>query len=218
MISSKVIRIILVSCSLLLLTPAAFGQEAGQGTSQTRTDQREDDTNLDTQLYLILATNRDIDEGKMPTALDPVMKRLHESLPFKHYTLSGTFINRVKNLGRLEVSWVGGPFINAQAPIGNPSFNQFGAWVTLVTEGDGQQIIRLREFRFGAKVPIIVGIPNTPTNASTVEPRVPVVNYESVGLRTDLSIREGIPVIAGTLHVGPSGDAIVVAISARRAN
>jgi hypothetical protein len=31
-------------------------------------------------------------------------------------------------------------------------------------------------------------------------------------------MREGMPVIAGTLHVGPQGDAIVVVVSARRTN
>lgn len=221
MISIRVLRTIFFTtvCACLLATaPAAFGQEPAQSTSQTRQAQRDDDTNLDTQLYLILATNRDIEDGKMPAALDPIMKRLRESLPFKHYTLAGTFLNRVKNFGRLDVSWVGGPFVNASAPVGNPSFNQFGAQVTLATDSDGAQIVRLRDFRFGAKVPIVVARPNAPTNASTAEQSLPVVNYESVGLHTDLSMREGAPVIAGTLHVGPSGDAIVVAISARRAN
>ena len=56
-----------------------------------------------------------------------------------------------------------------------------------------------------------------PTNASTGT-GFPVINYESIGIRTDLTMREGSIVIAGTLNVGPSGDAIVVVVSARRAN
>ena len=221
MILNKVFRVMSLALGcvcLFMVASTALGQEASQSTSQTRVAQREDDTNLDTQLYLILATNRDIDEGKIPAALDPIMKRLRESLPFKHYCVAGTFLNRVKNAGHLDVSWVGGPFINAQSPVGAPSFNQFATWVTLGTDSDGQQIVRLREFKFGARVPIVVSVINTTTNASTGESRIPAYNYEPVGLHTDLSMREGTPVIAGTLHVGPSGDAIVVAISARRAN
>ena len=220
MISMKLFRAIVaafICAGTLVLAPAVFGQEPAQSTSQTRQIQRDDDTNLDTQLYLILATNRDIDEGKMPAALDPIIKRLHESLPFKHYSLAGTFLNRVKNFGRLEVSWIGGPFVNASAPVGNPTFNQFGATVTLATDNEGKQVVRLKDFRFGAKVPVVIGRVGI-TNASTVEQGIPAINYESVGLHTDLSIREGTPVIAGTLHVGPSGDAFVVAISARRAD
>jgi hypothetical protein len=221
MTSTKGLRVIvfaIVCAGILSTAPAAFCQQTAQSSNQTRQAQRDDDTNLETQLYLILATNRDIEDGKIPPALEPIMKHLRESLPFKHYTLAGTFLNRVKNSGRLDVSWVGGPFANASAPVGNPSFNQFGAFVTLTTDSEGAQIVRLREFRFGAKVPIVIAHPTATTNASAAELTLPVVNYESVGLQTDLSMREGTPVIAGTLHVGPSGDAIVVAISAHRAN
>ncbi len=45
-----------------------------------------------------------------------------------------------------------------------------------------------------------------------------VVNYESTGLNTDISMREGEPVVVGTLHVGPSGDAIILVMSAKRSN
>jgi len=221
MISIKILRAIffaVVCGGILAISPATFCQQPAQGANQTRQAQRDDDTNLDTQLYLILATNRDVEEGKMPAALEPIIKRLRESLPFKHYTLAGTFLNRVKNFGRLDVSWVGGPFMNSSAVVvGNPSFNEFGAAVTLGTDSDGVPVVRMKEFRFGAKVPIVMARTSATTNASTTEQTLPVV-YESVGLHTDLSLREGAPVIAGTLHVGPTGDAIVVAISARRAN
>jgi len=45
---------------------------------------------------------------------------------------------------------------------------------------------------------------------------VPATNYEPTGLATDISIREGEPVIVGTLNVGPSGDAIILVVSAKR--
>jgi hypothetical protein len=87
----------------------------------------------------------------------------------------------------------------------------------LATDGSGNDIVRMNEFKFGARVPIITS-QLAPTNASLGVAPVSQVNYESVGLHTDISMREGSPVIAGTLHVGPQGDAIVVAITARRAN
>ncbi len=198
--------------------PSVFCQEQ---SSTARAAIRDDDTNLETQLYLILGTNREIDEGKIPAALDPIIKRLRESLPFKHYSVAGTFLNRVKNNGRLDVSWVGSPFLlssaSSAAALSNPSFNQFAAVVRLATDGNGNDIVRMNEFKFGARVPIITSQLAT-TNASLSVVPVSQVNYESVGLHTDISMREGSPVIAGTLHVGPQGDAIVVAIAARRAN
>src|SRR4030095_6052306 len=68
------------------------------------------EVNLDTQLYLIVATNADVDDARMPTALDSVVKQLRAALPFKNYRLAATLVNRVKNEGRLDLRWIGGPF------------------------------------------------------------------------------------------------------------
>ena len=217
--STKLCRLfflILLCLILFAATPAVWCQSQS-AAAQTR----DDDVNLDTQLYLILATNREVDEGKIPPVLDPIVKRLRESLSFKHYTIAGTFLNRVKNNGRLDVSWVGSPFMFPPAGVtaitNNPTFNNFGAIVRLATDGSGNDIVRMSELRFGAQVPIITGQVTT-SNASLGNAPVTQVTYQNIGLRTDISMREGLPVIAGTLNVGPQGDAIVVAISARRAN
>jgi len=210
---------LLVSLCGILLTAAPI--VLAQDQSSSRTVARDDDANLDTQLYLILATNRDVDEGKIPPALDPIMKRLRETLTFKHYTVVGTFLNRVKNNGRLDVSWIGSPFMlpspTTASALNNPSFNNFGAVVRLATDLSGNDIVRMNELKFGAQVPIITGQVST-TNASLGTTPVTQVTYQNIGLRTDISMREGAPVIAGTLNVGPQGDAIVVAVGARRAN
>jgi len=203
-------------CAVLFITAqAAVGQ--GSGEPARPTVQKDDDANLEIQLYLILASNRDVEDSKLPAALDPVVKRLRDSLPFKHYNLTGTFLNRVKNNGRLDMSWVGGPFPVQGSPAqSNPSFSQFTSLVRLAGE-PGQEIVRLTEFRFGARVPIITGSFG-PSNASTSTGVFPTINYEPIGIRTDLTMREGSIVIAGTLNVGPSGDAVIVVVSARRAN
>lgn len=203
-------------CAVTLITaPAALAQASSEPARPTV--QKDDDANLEIQLYLIQASNREVVDGKLPAALDPVVKRLRDSLPFKHYNLTGTFLNRVKNNGKLEISWVGGPFpIQGSPAQSNPSFSQFTSAVRLAGER-GQEIVRLTDFRFGTRVPIVTGGIG-PTNASTGMAGFPVINYEPVGLRTDLTMPEGSIVIAGTLTVGPSGDAIVVVVSARRVN
>jgi hypothetical protein len=217
MISTKVHRVIFLALCcvvLLMMAPAAFGQESSQPARSSAA--REDETNLDTQLYLILATNRETEDGRIPVALDSVMKRLHEALTFKHYSLAGTFVNRVRNNSRLDVSWVGGPFlVPANSMTSNPSFSQFTALVKLSADQGGLEVVRMNDFRFGSRVPIVTA-PANATTASTTGMVLPAVNYESIGLRTDISMREGVPVIAGTLHMGPSGDAIVVVVAARR--
>ncbi|HJZ79145.1 MAG TPA: hypothetical protein VKD91_02335, partial [Pyrinomonadaceae bacterium] len=215
MISIMKVRVVLLVlfCAVAVLLPAATqAQNPGQPARPAA-----EDTNLEIQLYLILASNREIEEGKLPAVLDPVVKQLRESLPFKHYNLAATFLNRVRNNGKLEVTWMGGPFESKGSPAtSNPSFSELTAFVKLFSEDGNRDVVRLNEFRFGTRVPIITG--QTASSVSTNAAVFPMVTYQPVGLHTDLSMREGSLVIAGTLNVGPSGDSLVVAVSARRAN
>ncbi len=217
MIFTNGLRMIFFAACCVVLSstaPIAFSQESNQPARSSQS--RDDETNLDTQLYLILATNRETEDGRIPIALDSVMKGLHESLTFKHYSLAGTFVNRVRNGGRLDVSWVGGPFLVPASPMTtNPSFCQFTALVKLSADQGGLEVVRMNDFRFGSRVPIVTA-PANATTASTSGMVLPAVNYEPIGLRTDISMREGKPVVAGTLNMGPSGDAIVVVVAARR--
>ena len=83
-----------------------FAQSSG---TVTQSEKQEDETNLDTQLYLLVATNQEVADAKLPAALEPVVKQLRPSLPFKNYRLAATLINRVKNEGHLELNWIGAP-------------------------------------------------------------------------------------------------------------
>jgi hypothetical protein len=212
-------KIRLAVCLVVMCATAAFASGAAfaqESPQSSKIAPRGNDANFETQLFLILATNREVEEGKMPATLQPVLSRLHETLAFRHYNLAASFLNRVKHNGRLEMTWVGGPLLApAASPMGNPSFNQFTAVVRMVTDETGRQLVRMEDFRFGSRVPIITA--QTTINASSNASSFPVINYEPVGLRTDISMTEGVPVIAGTLNVGPSGDAIIVVISAKRA-
>ncbi len=187
-------------------------QSSGQSNPKETSD---DETNLDTQLYLLIATNQGVDNAKLPVALEGVVKQLRATLPFKNYRLAATLINRVKNNGRLNLQWVGGPLLPAEAASGNtPSFNEFHInRIRLITGSDGREIVRMDNFKFGAKIPIQMG-----AALASNAPTAPVINYEPTGLNTDISMREGEPVIVGTLNVGPSGDAIILVISAQRSS
>ena len=164
MSSIKCFRVFVLAllCAIVFaIAPAALAQDTTKPVTG-------EDVNLDTQLYLVLATNREVEDGKVVPALDPVMKRLRDSLPFKHYAVVGTFLNRVKNNGRLDVSWVGTPFMvpsSATAALNNPSFNNFGAVVRLVTDSSGTDVVRMNELKFEARLPIIVS-QTTTANAS----------------------------------------------------
>ncbi len=202
--------------TILFLGVATCSQQVFAQSSATvsQSEKQEDETNLDTQLYLLVATNQDVGDAKLPAALESLVKQLRPSLPFKNYRLAATLINRVKNNGRLNLKWIGGPLGVSAEPSINPSFNEFKVVaVKLVTDAAGQSVVRMEGFNFGARIPIQTGAlaSNSPATAA-------IFNYESTGLSTDISMREGEPVVVGTLHVGPSGDAIILVISARRSN
>jgi hypothetical protein len=190
-----------------------FPEIPAKTQTQTPAKSEEDETNLETHLFLIVASNQDVVDSKLPSSLDGIVRQLRASLPFKNYRLVSTLINRVKNDGSLKLNWVGAPMtsIAATAPT-TPSFSHFNIrQVRLVRNNDGQQLIQMAGFSFGARVPIQMS-----AVAANGEVK-PTTSYEQTGLGTDISMKEGEPVIVGTLNVGPSGDAIILVVSAKRA-
>jgi hypothetical protein len=167
---------------------------------------------------LIVATNSEVDDGKLPSSLDSVIKQLRASLPFKNYRLAATLVNRVRNEGRLDLRWIGGPFNvqtgTAAASNVTPSFSEFKVQqVKLARNSEGQPVVHMLRFSFGARIPIVTG-----TTVAQSGTGFPAINYETTGLNTDISLREGEPVVVGTLNAGPSGDAIILVVSAKRTN
>jgi hypothetical protein len=208
-------RILFVVLLLVLISGGQVLAQTSTGTQQSsQADKKDDETNLDTQLYLLVATNQDVDDAKLPAALESVIRQLRASLPYKNYRLTATLINRVKNNGQLSLRW---PMMSSVGPSGGtltPSFNEFRLnGIKLVQNAAGQQLVRIDGFMFGARVPIQTGMTSASTSLSMA-----TINYESTGLNTDISMREGEPVIVGTLNVGPgpTGEAIILVIMAKR--
>lgn len=198
----------------LLTNSTAMAQESGSSSTTTATQRdKQDETNLDTQLYLLVGTNQDVEDSKLPAALDSVVRQLRSTLPFKNYRLTATLINRVRNDGRLNLKWIGGPLMTTAAASNmTPSFSEFRVNnVRLTTNAAGQSLVRMDGFGFGARIPIQSG-----TTVASNAPAAPIIAYEPTGLNTDISMREGEPVIVGTLNLGPSGDAIILVMSAKR--
>jgi hypothetical protein len=208
---------ILLTCLALVLVASSaqrtLAQDDNKPSQSSKTQTKDDETNLDTQLYLVVGTNQDIGDAKLPAALDPIIKQLRSSLPFKNYRLATTLINRVKNDGRLSLRWAGAPLMaSAAATARTPSFNEFNVrQIRLVDDADGRKLVRMDGFNFGARIPI-----ETYSAVASNGNPTPVINYENTGLTTDISMREGEPVVVGTLNVGPSGDAIILVMSAKR--
>ena len=218
-------RTILSVMLLALCLMWSFSVQAQEGnTPQTpakQTESRDDETNLDTQLFLLVGSNQDVVDSNLPAFLDSVVKQLRTALPFKNYRLAATLLNRVRNGGGLDVSWIGGPLAatSGTSPTLTPSFSNFMVRrVRLVRTSDGQQMVQMQGFNFGARIPIQTGQAMASNNPPGVFPSggFPTINYERTGVATDISMREGEPVVVGTLNVGPSTEAIILVVSAKR--
>lgn len=197
-----------VFMALVLSTSASSASAQPSPTLDT-------EANLDTQLFLIVATNSDVDDSRLPSSLDSVVKQLRAALPFKNYRLAATLVNRVRNEGRLDLRWIGGPFAvptGTAASNVTPSFSEFKVQqVKLARNSEGQPVVHMLRFSFGARIPIVSG-----TTLAQSGTGAPIISYENTGLNTDISLREGEPVVVGTLNAGPSGDAIILVVSAKR--
>lgn len=217
-------RSILSVMLLALCLTWGFSVQAQEGnTPQTpakQTERNDDETNLDTQLFLLVGSNQDAADSNLPASLESVVKQLRTALPFKNYRLAATLLNRVRNGGGLDVSWIGGPLAATAgtSPTLTPSFSNFMVRrVRLVRTGDGQQIVQMQGFNFGARVPIQTGQATASTNPGVFPGGgFPTIAYERTGVATDISMREGEPVLVGTLNVGPSNEAIILVVSAKR--
>jgi hypothetical protein len=214
----KILNSILLTCLTLVFVVTNSQRVLAQGDNQpsqaSKAQAKDDETNLDTQLYLLVGTDQDVGDAKLPAALDPVIKQLRASLPFKNYRLAATLINRVKSDGRLILKWIAGPLLasSAASTASTPSFNEFSVGrVRVIDDGEGHKVISMNQFNFGARIPI-----QTYSAVASNGSPTPIINYENTGLTTDISMREGEPVVVGTLNVGPSGDAIILVMSAKR--
>ena len=206
-----------IFCALLVLAIAGFSAQPSQaqGFPQAQPGATpEDQSNLDLELYLIAGTAQ-AREGRIPASLDSVVKQLRETLPFRNYSLETTLVNRVRNGGNVSLSWFIGALPNTSTSNRPPIFDEFSiAQLKLVPDGNGGQRVQLLRFSFGSRIPI-----QTSTNiAASGTNSAPVFNYDYVGLKTDISVREGQPAVVGTLpNASSSGEAIVLVVLVKRA-
>jgi hypothetical protein len=175
----------------------------------------EENANLDVELYLLTASDTSGGGGgRLPSQLEPVVRQLRATLPFENYRLTATMLNRTRNGGRLEVKGVGAtPFSKVAASV--PLFSEYSvASVKLKNDAIGpQSTVELAGFRFGARIPIQMSSVAPGAGSAAA---VSTIQYESTGISTEFSMREGEPVIVGTLSVGQSGETFILVVSAKR--
>ncbi|HEX8473745.1 MAG TPA: hypothetical protein VF666_06900 [Pyrinomonadaceae bacterium] len=215
MVSNRLRRALLVfafaCCALSVNTHVALGMQDAAAPAQ----ENKETADLEVQLQLLIGSNKATEGAKIPASLDATMKQLRATLPMSNYRLGATFLNRVKSGRSLEVKGTGGLLpLGASASATTPTFYNFTLRpVELKTNESGQSVVAINDFRIGMRVPIVTA--NVASGNSSTG-GFPVIQYEDTGISTGLSIREGEPVVVGTIYVGAEGDAIIVVLTAKR--
>ena len=210
------------TASVLALTLLCAAPGASVALAQDRdssaaapADAKQGEINHDVQLYLLAASNEPGGGAVVPQSMEGVIRQLRASLPFAHYRVAATFINRVRDGGSFEVSGVGGPPLAAALP--NPTsptfFNFRMANVKLSPAGGDQSFVRVAGLRFGLKVPI----QTASVAAEGGKGGYPVIQYQDTGISTEVSVREGAPTVIGTLAATRPDESFVLVMTLKRA-
>lgn len=154
---------------------------------------------IQTQIYLISASDEAGDAGAIPKEIEPVIAQLKATLKYKNYRYVNTFINRVNDGGSVESSGAGHTTIGAN----QPTFIHYKMMrVRLATDNQGKEAIRIGQFNFGMNVPI------------QLKPES--VQYRDIGINTELSLSEGGLAVVGTANIGLTDGAMIVVVSAKK--
>lgn len=164
-------------------------------------------TSLQIQMYLIQATNDATDKGSFPKDMEPVLTQLQATLKYKGYRFLNTYISRVNDGGSVESSGMGDPKLALSTQ--TPAFLTYKMQgVRLATDLSGKEAIRIGRFNFSARVPIIVGSGGSGSSNN--------IQYQDIGLNTELSTREGEMAVVGTTDLGTTDGAFIVVINVKK--
>jgi hypothetical protein len=188
-------------------------QSQDAATTKAEDKQREQ-INHEVQLYLLVGSDAPGERNSVPPALDGAVRQLKESLPFSSYRLATTILMRVRDGGSLELSGVGGfPFVLTPLNSSTPTFIQLSISRVLLARGAVEQpFIQMERFRFGLKVPVQTGVAHGESGTSNA----PIIQYQDTGVSTELSVREGVPTVVGTLAASQPHEAYVLVLSVKR--
>lgn len=217
MIRPKVLEavsfIVFALCLVVLNGSAALAQEESAPTTGASSAQARDEPDYDVQLDLVVASNTAAEKGSLPQPLDATIRQLRTSLPFAHYRLATTFLNRVKAGGTLEARGVGNFLITTSIGPNTPTIYSYTFYqVKQDTNTRGQTFIRIARFKFDLRMPILTS--TTLSGASNASS--PVINYESLGMSTEVGVREGTPSLIGTLATGRADELLLLLVSVKQ--
>lgn len=204
--------IITLAFALLLAGVGTASAQDGGASSGGRQSAARDETNFEVQTHVLVTAAGSEEASKIPRALDGVVRQLKSMLPPSDYGLAATFVNRVKDDGGFDVRSAGAsPFGSSQTGPLTPNIFQLSLSVKAFEDASGAKYVRVQPFRLGLKIPI-----QTASVSNDKGQGYPVIQYEDTGLNTQMSVREGVPTLVGTLNTSRPGQLFVIVLTVGR--
>jgi len=158
------------------------------------------DTNYDVTLQLVIGSNEAGSKTDLPADLGPLTKQIRSNFDFSGYRLASTFFGRIASNGNFDynsVASIEGKDLSSSVPT-------FLDWsLRDLHSAPGSRGLQASSFRFGARVPVLIGDSSKGQQG---------VTYENLGVGLNrVGLNENTPTLIGTLHLpGTSGTVFLI--------
>ncbi|HWO02907.1 MAG TPA: secretin N-terminal domain-containing protein [Blastocatellia bacterium] len=150
---------------------------------------------IEFSVHILIATSSPGEPEDFPAELADVVKQLKTALKYKSYTLMTSAIHRTKEGAGINNSGVAESKLFASVPTPpQPIFYDYNLDSISIETASGAPVIQT-DFRFGMRVPLNVGTS---------------IQYQNVGFRSPVSLRQGERVVVGSTTMGDKGLVVVV--------
>ena len=180
----KHFRVVTFFVSLIFLAVGTYAQN----------EQRPAESSFEVTLSMVAASNDTSQKGDLPAALSPIAKQLRSTFGFANLRLADTYVGRIGNNGSIQYKSLAN--IDGNGQTSTPSFLDWQITGLRNATGPSANSVFINSFRFGARVPVIIG---QSANSSPIQ-------YEAIGLTVDrMTATVNSPVLIGTVAL-PKAD------------
>ena len=160
---------------------------------------------VETTVYMVVATSQAANAGAMPAELDPVIKQLKGVFNYKGFRLLDSFVLRSRDLERGNTTGFVPPLPDSNIPAGHKISYTFRYNRVTIDGSETAPMIRFDGLTLGMKVPVSGGQGQ--------------VTFMDASIGTDVDVPEGKKVVVGkTSAVEGPDSALILVISAKVVN
>ncbi len=155
--------------------------------------------NVEITAYILMASPQP--GGNVPPELEGVTKQLKNLFSYQGFRLLDTMVLRVRDGESGEASAVGTPPADFPTNLYAKTVYQARFTGVGVSGDDKIRLLRIRELKFGARIPYSTGGSG--------------YQFNEVGFNTGIDVREGQKVVVGKANVDGSNNAMTLVVTAR---